>query len=406
MLRESVGVRIAILVGLVLAVGCTNKPPVLNCTIVPTQVTEGQSAVFKPQAVDPEKKEITYGYQGTERIQVGTRLKPQEDGTAIFDSTGLEPGLYTVGVKVSDKKHDVACTADVTVVKNKIAPEIVCDNPNRNVTEGGSVRVEAKASDANGDALTYSWEVAGQKVSNAQSSFEFGSAGRAVGAHTARVTVTDVDGLSASCDFQVTIGRRPNNNPTVALTIANADVFAGESVSAKAAATDPDGDPITYAWKVGSTARSDRGASITINTNGLAGGRHQVSVEAKDDRGGSASDTKSFSVKEKATILVNATRLDNVAKAQLDEIAVKLQQNPQLRAIATGYTDDRGSEDNNIKYGQKRADAVKDYLVKEQQVADSRIETKSGGESNPVADNGTADGRKENRRVEIILYVP
>lgn len=406
MLRDSVGVRIGIFVLLLVAVGCANKPPVLNCTIDPPQVTEGETAVFKPQATDPEKKEMQYGYQGTERIQVGSRLKPQPDGTAIFESAGLEPGLYTVGVRVTDKKNEVACSADVTVLKNKIAPEIVCENPSRNVTEGGSVRVEARASDANGDALTYSWEVAGQRVSNDQPYFEFGSAGRAVGSHTARVTVTDVDGLSASCDFNIAIARRPNTSPTVTLSLSKADVFAGESITATAQSRDPEGDPITHTWKVGGTTRSEKGTSITINTSGLAGGRHQVSVVAADDRGGSSNAAQSFSVKEKEIILVNQTRIDNVAKAQLDEIAVKLQQNPQLRAEATGFTDDRGSEDNNMKYGLKRAESVKEYLVKEHQIAESRIQTKSGGESNPVADNTTAEGRKENRRVEVVLYVP
>jgi outer membrane protein OmpA-like peptidoglycan-associated protein len=407
MLRDSVGVRIGIFVLLLVAVGC-NKPHVLNCVIEPSTITEGEQATFKPQVDDPENKNRTmrYGYQGTERIQVGSRLKPQDDGTATFDSSGLEPGLYTVGVRVTDNKHDVACTADVTVLKNKIAPEIVCENPSRNVTEGGSVRVEARATDANGDALTYSWEVAGQRVSNDQPYFEFGSAGRAVGSHTARVTVTDVDGLSASCDFNVAITRRPNTSPTVTLSLSRADVFAGESITATAQSRDPEGDPITHTWKVGGTTRSETGTSITINTRGLAGGRHQVSVEAKDDRGGSSNAAQSFSVKEKAIILVDRTRVDNVAKAQLDEIAVKLQQNPQLRAEATGFTDDRGSEENNVKVGQKRADAVKEYLVEEQQIAESRIQTKSGGESNPVGDNTTAEGRKENRRVEVILHVP
>ena len=59
-----------------------------------------------------------------------------------------------------------------------------------------------------------------------------------------------------------------------------------------------------------------------------------------------------------------------------------------------------------MKYGLKRAESVKEYLVKEHQIAESRIQTKSGGEGNPVADNTTAEGRKENRRVEVVLYVP
>ena len=79
---------------------------------------------------------------------------------------------------------------------------------------------------------------------------------------------------------------------------------------------------------------------------------------------------------------------------------------PQLKAKATGHTDDRGSEANNVKYGQKRADAVQEYLVEEHQIAESRIETDSAGESSPVGDNDTADGREQNRRVEIELYVP
>jgi outer membrane protein OmpA-like peptidoglycan-associated protein len=400
-------VRIGFLVVLLLAFGCSNKPPVLNCQIEPDTITEGETAVFKPQAVDPEKKEMRFGWEVDSRIQTGTRLRDQGDGTAIFDSSGLEAGTYTVGVGVTDHKdNQTACTTEITVLKNKQPPTITCASPSVSITEGGSTSLSASASDPNDDPLTYSWEVAGQKVDNNSSSFEFGSAGRAVGSHIARVTVTDVDGMSASCDFTVGINRRPNTNPTVTLTLDNSDVFAGTNVTAKAESKDAEGDPVTYSWKVGGTTRSEKGSSITIRTNGLAGGRHQVSVTAADDRGGSGTATKSFSVKEKATILVNQTRLDNVAKAQLDEIAVKLQQNPQLRIVATGHTDDRGSEENNIKYGQKRADAVKDYLVEEQQIAANRIETKSEGESNPVSGNDTADGRKENRRVEVVLYVP
>ena len=102
---------------------------------------------------------------------------------------------------------------------------------------------------------------------------------------------------------------------------------------------------------------------------------------------------------------MSGMRPDNVAKAKLDEIAVKMQQNSQLRARITGHTDDTGSEANNVKAGQKRADAARAYLVDEHSIDESRIETKSAGQSSPVSDNGTAEGRKENRRVEIELFV-
>ena len=64
------------------------------------------------------------------------------------------------------------------------------------------------------------------------------------------------------------------------------------------------------------------------------------------------------------------------------------------------FLDNIGSEDYNMKLGQKRADAVKDYLVARGISAD-RLSTRSFGESMPIADNKTADGRAINRRVEF-----
>jgi outer membrane protein OmpA-like peptidoglycan-associated protein len=183
------------------------------------------------------------------------------------------------------------------------------------------------------------------------------------------------------------------------------EVFECETVTATARASDPDGDPITYSWKVDGQTQSETGPVLNIKTCGFAGGTHTVSVTAKDDRGDAKTQTASFKVTEKITIQMSKTRPDNVAKAKLDEIAVKMQQNSQLRAVITGHTDDTGSEENNVKVGQKRADAAKAYLVDEHQIDEGRIETKSAGESDPVADNGTKEGREENRRVVVELSV-
>ena len=212
--------------------------------------------------------------------------------------------------------------------------------------------------------------------------------------------------MTANCEFRVTIDPRPNTGPSVALTLDKTDVYAGDTVGASAQASDPENDPLTYAWTLDGQRRSESSSRIQINTSGLAGGRHSVAVTVEDDRGAAASDTKNFSVSEKIVIHMEGNLPNNVAKAQLDEIALKMRQNPQLRATLTGHTDDRGSEEVNERVGLRRADAVKAYLVREQNIDEGRIETQSAGETQPIADNATPQGQSDNRRVGVELFVP
>ncbi len=398
--------RLPLLLGsvvlLLIAGGCANRPPVLNCVADTSSVTEGNSVTIQSNATDPDRNDqLTFNWSAAKG-----RLSSQ-NGSASFDSSGLSAGSYTVGLEVRDKKQNLAsCEVSLRVDKNRMAPTVACAPSSVNVTEGQSTTVRAQASDGNNDALTYSWSVDGSSVTNNQSSFEFGTAGRSIGGHTVRVTVTDVDNMSANCEFDVTVDRRPNTGPTVALTLDQNEVYAGDRVSANAQASDAEGDPMTYAWTLDGQRRSDTSSRISIDTTGLSGGRHSVAVTVSDDRDGSGSATQTLSVREKIVVQVSAIRPDNLAKAALDEIALKMRQNSQLRAMLTGHTDDRGSEAVNERTGQRRADAVKAYLVDEQNVADSRIEAGSAGETQPAADNETAQGREDNRRVEIELYVP
>ena len=398
--------RLPLLLGSVVlglaAGGCANRPPVLNCLAEQSTVTEGDSVTIQSNASDPDRNDqLTFSWSA-DRGRLST-----QNGSAVFDSSGLSAGNYTVSLEVRDEKQNLAtCDVSLSVDKNRIAPIIACEPSNVRVTEGQSTTVQARASDANNDTLTYSWSVDGASVTNNRPSFDFGTADRSIGAHTVRVTVTDVDNMSADCEFQVTVDRRPNQNPSVALTLDKNEVYAGDSVSANAQATDPDGDPVSYSWSLDGQSRSDTSSRIGINTSGLAGGRHSVAVTVSDDRDGTATATQSFSVREKIVVQINAIRPDNLAKAELDEIALKMRQNPQLRATLTGHTDSSGSEQVNERTGQRRADAVKAYLVDEQNIDESRIATGSAGESQPVADNATPQGQRDNRRVEVELFVP
>lgn len=398
--------RLPLLLGsvvlLLVAGGCANRPPVLNCIADMSTIIEGNSVTIQSNATDPDRNDqLTFNWSAAQGS-----LSTQ-NGSASFDSTGLSPGNYTVGLEVRDKKQNLAtCEVSLTVDKNKIAPVIACEPSNVNVTEGQSTTITAQASDGNNDALTYSWSVDGSSVTNNQPSFDFGTAGRSVGDHTVQVTVTDVDNLSANCQFNVTVDRRPNTDPTVALTLDKNEVYAGDQVGANAQASDAEGDPMTYSWTLDGQSRSDTSSSISIDTTGLSGGNHSVAVTVRDDHDGSGSATQTLSVREKLVVQVSGIRPDNLAKAALDEIALKMRQNSQLRITLTGHTDDRGSEAVNQRTGQRRADAVKAYLVDEQNVAESRIEAESAGETQPATDNETAQGRQDNRRVEIELYVP
>ncbi len=87
-----------------------------------------------------------------------------------------------------------------------------------------------------------------------------------------------------------------------------------------------------------------------------------------------------------------------VSKSILNKLAVYLEQHPKLRLGVEGHTDSIGGMDYNIKLSQRRANAVKAYLVNVG-ISASRLKPSGFGYTKPVADNSTAMGRQLNRRV-------
>lgn len=92
---------------------------------------------------------------------------------------------------------------------------------------------------------------------------------------------------------------------------------------------------------------------------------------------------------------------EDTMKAQLDRIADILKQIPGKIIILEGHTDDVGSEQENMRLGQSRADSVKTYFIEQHGIPPGRFETISYGATRPIASNETEQGRAQNRRVEI-----
>jgi len=101
-----------------------------------------------------------------------------------------------------------------------------------------------------------------------------------------------------------------------------------------------------------------------------------------------------------------SARLTNIAKAILDEVALRMKQEPSATATVIGYTDDRENTGPNADLDRRRAEAVRDYLVTRHGIDASRITVEGRGTTEAVGDNTTAEGRLRNRRVVIRLTLP
>jgi OOP family OmpA-OmpF porin len=96
----------------------------------------------------------------------------------------------------------------------------------------------------------------------------------------------------------------------------------------------------------------------------------------------------------------NSSYLRAAAYPLLDEVAIILEKNPEMEVEVQGHTDNTGSAKYNQWLSEKRAQRVKDYLVSKG-IDPSRVAAEGYGLTQPVASNATAEGRTQNRRVEL-----
>lgn len=181
---------------------------------------------------------------------------------------------------------------------------------------------------------------------------------------------------------------------------------AGARVDAKGCELDSDGDGVVDRLD----KCPDTPAGRKVNAQGCeldsdGDGVVDAIDQCPDTPAGDKVDNKGCTLP--STIVLKGVNFDNdsavlkaEARAILDDSAKTLKRYPGVKAEVAGHTDARASDSHNQALSQRRAQAVVDYLIAAGVPADA-LSAKGYGEAEPVADNATAEGRAQNRRVEL-----
>jgi outer membrane protein OmpA-like peptidoglycan-associated protein len=287
-------------------------------------------------------------------------------------------------------------------------PVAACSADKPSVYQGSNdvIGIHVNATDADNDPLTYAYTATGGTVEGTGPDGRWNSSGLAIGSYTVNAKVDDGRGGTATCSADVQVTKRPNRPPVISCAPERNPILAGERVAINSTASDPDGDPITYSYSASGGQISGTGASAQFDSTGLSAGSYTVTCTADDGQGGSTSATTNVDVQKpapppQATKVgdcgynkVGASRFDNACKRVGDDVALRLNSDPNAKLVIVGYAD--GKEPKAAKLAEQRAELAKKYIV-EKGIDASRISTRTGTAS---TEKGS---EKDNRRVEFVL---
>jgi len=279
-----------------------------------------------------------------------------------------------------------------------------CSAEKSSVMEGSneSVAATATATDANGRPLNYTWSASGGNIFGTGPYVRWDSTGLGAGNYSLTARVDNGAGNTASCSTSIAVRPKPAPvAPTMSCAANSSTVNAGERPTITAVVNDASGTPITYAWQANAGQIIGNGASVQFDTSGLAPGTYTVTGRAENGDHSACDCSTTVTVQapppapaaskiSECSFALNSARADNVCKRVLDDVAVRLQNDPKAKIVFVGYADakERGRQ----KLAAQRADSAKKYLTEKKTVDASRVDARTD----------TSAG-KEGRSVEIIL---
>ena len=298
-------------------------------------------------------------------------------GRANINAAQLSTGLvYHIGSIIPPPPVAYACSASPT-----------------EVYPGDQITVTGNAQNLNPKKTpTYTWTTTGGKISGTSSTASVDTADLAPGDYKVAGHVTEgaKAGQSADCNASFTV--KQFEPPTVSCAANPSSVNPGDSSTITAQGVSPQNRPLTYSYSASAGQVSGSSNTATLNTTGAAPGTITVTCNVSDDKGQTASSTTDVTVnapapppapKTETLCSINFTRdrrrpvrVDNEAKACLDDVALNLQRDANAQAVIVGNS--APDERHAARMAAERAVNTKAYLVQEKGIDPSRVDVRTG----------------------------
>lgn len=269
-------------------------------------------------------------------------------------------------------------------------PSAACSVQPTEVFEGEPVTATLNTSNFNPKkTVTYAWSGTGVNVSGTGTTTQIDTKGLQPGSYSVKATATESAKRMADCTASFTV-KQPRA-PEVSCSASPSTVQTGGSSTITANGRSADNRNLTYSFTSSGGRVSGSGNTATLSTAGAQPGTITVNCNVADDRNLTGTGSTSVTVEappqapppppapeasklNEIAFKNNSARVDNAAKAILDDVALRLQRDADAKVVILGGTE--GKEAKTI--AAQRAKNAKAYLVKEKGIDASRISLRSG----------------------------
>jgi hypothetical protein len=249
---------------------------------------------------------------------------------------------------------------------------------------------------------TYSWTGNnGVKVTGDSTTGAVDTNGLNPGSYTVTGHVSQGQKAGQFADCTANFEVKQFEPPTISCSVNPTTLKPGDSATVTAQGVSPQNRPLTYTYSTSAGQVSGNNTTATLSTSGAPAGPITVTANVADDKGQTASTTCTANIEQpppppqpKTQTLCSINfdrdkrrpaRVDNEAKACLDDVALNLQRQSDATAVVVG--DSATDEKQGPKLAAQRAVNTKDYLVKEKGIDASRVQVRTGSEAGKQVQN-------------------